>query len=218
MADRLVSLVKSGKNGPLGGVSSIKTLLIAACALCLAGCASTGTKSAPSLPDRIALKPSDDAYKVAMESLSAPEQGLLKKGLGFTVDTLLKAPIPIETMTWSRRRADTPLSVNLSDFVRFVNLKQGLKGGTRANLAMARVLAGLTFDSATFNPVFRIQVEVEPSSGAVMTATAVGSGPACRRPGDEAPGSPGLTRSEQIAFMKAFLKTLLRVNEQLQQL
>jgi hypothetical protein len=199
-------------------VSSFKSLLIAACALGLAGCAATDTKPAAAAPVRISLEPSDDAYKGAVEGLSAPEQKLLKKGLGFTVDTLLRAPIPIETMTWSRKRTDTPLRVNISDYVRFVNLKQGLKGGTRVNLATARVLAGLTFDSATFNPVFRVQVEVEPSSGAVMTATAVGSGPACRRPADEVPGSAALTRSEQVAIMKAFLKTLLRVNEQLQQI
>jgi hypothetical protein len=196
----------------------LKTLLIAACALCLAGCAATATKPEAPVPQRIALEPSDDAYTEAVEGLPAPDQKLLKKGLGFTVDTLLRAPIPIETMTWSRKRTDTPLRVNLSDYVRFVNLKQGLKGGTRVNLATARVLAGLTFEDATFNPVFRVQVEFEPSSGAVMTATAVGSGPACRRPGDEVPGSPGLTRSEQVAFMRAFLKTLLRVNEQLQQI
>jgi hypothetical protein len=199
-------------------VSSFKSLLIAACALCLAGCAATNTKPAAPAPDRIALEPSDDAYEGAVEGLSPPEQKLLKKGLGFTVDTLLRAPTPIETMTWSRKRTDTPLRVNISDFVRFVNLKQGLKGGTRVNLAMARVLAGLTFEDTTFNPVFRIQVEAEPATGAVMTATAIGSGPACNRPGDESPHSPGLTRSEQVAFMKAFLKTLLRVNEQLQQL
>ena len=193
-------------------------LIIAASALCLAGCAATGTKPAAPAPERIALEPSDDAYKAAMAGLTEPEQKLIKKGLGFTVDTLLKAPTPVESMTWSRKRADTPLRVNISDYVRFVNLKQGLAGGNRVNLATARVLAGLTFEDATFNPVFRIQVEVEPSSGSVMYATAVGSGPACQRPGDElAHASPGLTRSEEVAFMRSFLKTLLRINLQLQQ-
>ncbi len=193
-------------------------LIIAACALCLAGCAATGTKPGAAAPVRIVLEPSDDAYKAAVEGLPAPEQKLLKKGLGFTVDTLLKAPTPVEAMAWSRRRTDAPLRVNISDYVRYVNLKQGLAGGTRVNLATARVLAGLTFEDTTFNPVFRIQVEVEPSSGAVMTATAVGSGPACARPGDEVPkATAGLTRSEEVAFMRAFLRTLVRINVQLQQ-
>jgi hypothetical protein len=166
----------------------------------------------------IELVPSDDSFRSAVASLSPPEQKLLKKGLGFTVDTLLKAPTAVEPMAWSRRRPDSALHVNISDFVRYVNLQQGLAGGTRVNLATARVLAGFTMEDATFNPVFRIQVEVVPASGSVMTATAVGSGPACRRPGDEeSPPTPGLTRSEEVAIMKAFLKTLLRIKEQLLQ-
>jgi hypothetical protein len=210
--------VISGKSGPLGGVSKSLALLIAASALCLAGCASKSPQPAAAAPARIVLEPSDDAYRGALEALSAPEQKTLKKGLGFTVDTLLKAPTPVETMVWSRRRPDTPLAVNISDFVRYVDQQQGLRGGTRVNLATARVLAGLTYDDATFDPVFRIQVEVEPASGSVMTATALGAGPACARPADEFPmGSPKLTRSEEVAFMKAFLRTLLTINDQLQQ-
>jgi hypothetical protein len=192
-------------------------LIIAASALFLAGCSGVRTQASPPAQGRIELLPSDESYKSAVASLSAPEQKLLKKGLGFTVDTLLKAPTEVEPMAWSRKRPDSPLHVNISAFVRYVNLQQGLGGGTRVNLATARVLAGFTFEDATFNPVFRIQVEVEPASGSVMNATAVGSGPACRRPGDEEPGSPALARSEEAAFMKAFLKTLLRIQEQLLQ-
>jgi len=199
-------------------VSKLKTLLIALGALCLAGCASTSTKPAAPAPVRIVLEPSDDAYKNAVQALSPAEQKVLKKGLGFMVDTLLTAPTPVETMAWSRKRTDTPLSVRIADFVRFVDLQPSLGGGTRVNLATAKVLAGLTYDEATFDPVFRIVVEVEPSTSGVMTATALGAGPACKRPGDEFPlGSSALARSEEIAFMKAFLRTLIKINEQLQQ-
>jgi hypothetical protein len=161
--------------------------------------------------------PSDDAYKAAVLSLSPMEQKVLKKGLGFMVDTLITSPTPIETMTWSRKRPDTPLSVSIADFVRYVDLQPALGGGARVNLATAKVLAGLTYDETTFDPVFRIVVEVAPSTSGVTTATALGAGPACRRPGDEPPGSAALTRSEEIAFMKAFLRTLLKINQQLQQ-
>jgi hypothetical protein len=204
-------------------VPKLNALLIALGALGLAGCASTtpgppapAPASAP-VPGRIVLVPSDDAYKAAVQGLSPTEQKALKKGLGFMVDTLLTAPTPIETMAWSRKRPDTPLSVRIADFVRFVDLQPPLGGGTRVNLATARVLAGLTYDETTFDPVFRIVFEVEPSSSGVTTATALGAGPACRRPGDEfPPGSAALTRSEEIAFMKAFLRTLLKINAQLQ--
>jgi hypothetical protein len=210
----------------LGAVPKTNILLIALCALGLAGCTSTAPKPAASAqvpapapaPARIVLKPSDDAYKGAVASLSPAEQKTLKKGLGFTVDTLLTSPTPIESMPWSRRRPDTPLSVSIADFVRYVDLQPALGGGTRVNLATARVLAGLTHDDTSFDPVFRIVVEVEPSASAVMTATAVGAGPVCCGPVDKTPpGSEALARSEEIAFMKAFLKTLLKINAQLQQ-
>jgi hypothetical protein len=208
------------KKAALGGVSKLKALFIAAAALCLAGCASETSKTASvaAPPARIVLEPSDSAYASAMKSLTPAEQKTLKKGLGFTVDTLIAAPTPVETMTWSRKRADTPSLVNISEFVRYLDLQPALGGGTRVNLATARVLAGLTYDQKTFDPVFRIQVEVEPSSGSVMTATALGAGPPCIRPDDEFPAtSEKLVQSEQVAFMKAFLKTLLKINDQLQQ-
>jgi hypothetical protein len=164
------------------------------------------------------LRPSDRVYASALRSLTPAEQKTLKKGLGFTVDTLLSSPVPVQTMVWSHKRADMPSYVNLSDFVRFLNLQPALAGGTRINLATATVLAGLTYDQATFDPVFRIHVEVEPATGNMMTATALGAGPACARPKDEFPlASEKFTESEQIAFMKAFLKTLLEINDQLQQ-
>jgi hypothetical protein len=213
-----VSLVKSGKTGAFGGVSRLNAALALAASLVLGGCASQAPATNPQAPDRIDLEPSDASYKSAVESLTPAEQKALKKGLGFTVDTLLVAPTPVEVMTWSRRRPDTPLAVNISAFVRFLDQQPALGGGTRVNLATARVLAGLTYDQAVFDPVFRIQVEVEPSTGSVMTATAVGAGPKCSRPADESPpDSPKLVESEQIAFMKAFLKTLLKINQQLQQ-
>jgi hypothetical protein len=199
-------------------VPKLNALLIALGALGLAGCASTMPERAAPVLSRIVLVPSDDAYSAAVRGLSPTEQRALKKGLGFMVDTLLTAPTPIETMAWSRKRPDTPLSVRIADFVRFVDRQAPLGGDTRVNLATARVLAGLTYDERTFDPVFRIVVEVEPSTSGVITATGLGSGPACSRPGDEnPPGSAALTRSEEIAFMKAFLKTLLKINEELQQ-
>jgi hypothetical protein len=201
-------------------VSTAKAVILVLGALSLAGCASEAAKSrAPApAPVRIVLEPSDDAYKSAMQSLTPSEQKILKKGLGFTVDTLLAAPTPVETMTWSRKRPDTPLLVNISDFVRYLDLQPALGGGTRVNVVTARVLAGLTYDQATFDPVFRIQAEVEPSNSGVTTVTALGVGPACKRPADEFPlDSPKLTQSEEIAFMKAFLRTLLKINDQLQQ-
>jgi hypothetical protein len=121
-------------------------------------------------------------------------------------------------MTWSRKRPDTPLVVNISDFVRYLDLQPALGGGTRVNVVTARVLAGLTYEQATFDPVFRIQAEIEPANSSVTTVTALGVGPTCSRPGDEFPlASAKLTESEEIAFMKAFLRTLLKINDQLQQ-
>jgi len=200
------------------GVSPAASVLAVAAALLLAGCASDAPGAKPQAPARIILEPSDAVYKSAVASLSPAEQKAFKKGLGFTVDTLLSAPVPIAVMAWSRHRPDTPTAVNISDFVRFLDQQPELGGGARVNLASARVLTGLTFDQTAFDPVFRIQVEVEPSTGNVMTATAVGAGPKCSRPADELPpGSPKLAESEQIAFMKAFLKTLLKINQQLQQ-
>jgi hypothetical protein len=210
-----------GNSGALGKVPKLNALIIALAALGLAGCASTSPESASATapaPGRIVLVPSDDVFKAAVQDLSPTEQKVLKKGLGFTVDTLLTAPTPVETMAWSKKRPDTPVSVKIADYVRYVDLQPSLGGGTRVNLATARVLAGLTYDEATFNPVFRLVVEVEPSTSGVTTATGLGDGPACKRPGDESPpGSAALTRSEQIAFMKAFLKTLLKIKAQLLQ-
>jgi hypothetical protein len=212
--------VKTGKKGAVERVPNLRTILLALVALALAGCAAgpSGPAAAVMPPARILLEPSDRAYASALESLTPAEQKTLKKGLGFTVDTLLSSPIPVQTMTWSRKRADSPAYVNISDFVRFLDLQPALAGGTRINLATARVLAGLTYDQATFDPVFRLEVEVEPATGNVMTATAIGAGPACARPADEFPlSSPKLTESEQVAFLKAFLRTLLKINDQLQQ-
>ncbi len=203
-------------------MSKIKAVILALGALGLAGCATEVSKSpapAPApAPSRIVLEPSDDAYKGALQSLSPAEQKLFKKGLRFTVDTLLAAPTPVESMTWSRKRPDTPLVVNISDFVRYMDLQPALAGGTRVNVVTARVLAGLTYDQATFDPVFRIQAEIEPPNSSVTTVTALGVGPVCKRPADEFPlDSAKLTQSEEIAFMKAFLKTLLKINDQLEQ-
>jgi hypothetical protein len=199
-------------------VPKLKGLLIALGCVGLTGCATKTPESAAAAQGRIVLEPSDDAYKAAVLALSPVEQKVLKKGLGFVVDTLLTSQTPIATMTWSRKRPDTPLSVRIADFVRYVDLQPALGGGTRVNIATAKVLAGLTYDETTFDPVFRIVVEVAPSTSGVTTATALGAGPPCKRPGDESPpGSAALTRSEEIAFMKAFLKTLLKINVQLQQ-
>jgi hypothetical protein len=196
-------------------VSKFKAVILL-CALSLAGCASDAP--APTAQGRIVLEPTDDAYKDAMQALTPAEQKILKKGLGFTIDTLVAAPAPVEIMPWSRKRPDTPLRVSISDYVRFLNLQPALNGGTRVNLATVRVLAGLTYDQAAFDPVFRIQVEIEPATGSVTTLSALGVGPACARPADEFPlESAKLTRSEEIAFMKAFLKTLLKINDVLQQ-
>jgi hypothetical protein len=209
--------VKYRKNGALGGVSKLNALFVAVAATYLAGCASEMPKT-DAAPARIVIEPSEESYKGALQSLSPSEQKILKKGLGFTIDTLISKPIPVETMAWSHKRPDTPLAVNISDFVRFLNLQPALGGGARVNLATARVLAGLTFEDSTFDPVFRIQAEVEPSNANVINVSALGAGPACSRPADEfPPDSPKLTQSEQIAFMKAFLRTLLRINDQIQQ-
>jgi hypothetical protein len=212
--------VKTGKKGALGGVSKNKAAIVILVALGLAGCASVDSKSAASSapPTRIVLVPSDDAYRSAMQSLSAVEQKTLKKGLGFTVDTLLAAPTPIESMQWSRKRPDTPTVVDISEFVRFLDLQPAISGGARVNLATARVFAGINYETATLWPVFRIEVEVEPSNASVVSVSGFGSGPKISRSDGELPlASPQLTRSEDIAVMKAFLKTLLKINEQVQQ-
>lgn len=201
-------------------MSQIKSALLLLAALGLAGCASEVSKLAPpaAAPRRIVLEPSDDAYKGALQSLTAAEQKTLKKGLGFTIDTLLAAPTPVEPMAWSRKRTDTPTVVSISDFVRYLDLKPALGGGVRVNVLTARVLAGLTYEQATFDPVFRIQAEIAPSNSSVTTVTALGTGPVCNRADDEfPPASPKLTQSEEIAFMKALLRTLLKINDQLQQ-
>jgi hypothetical protein len=201
-------------------VSKTKAVILILAALGFAGCATevSSPKAATAAPKPIVLEPSDDAYRAAMQGLSPAEQKILKKGLGFTVDTLLGAPTPVVSMTWSRKRADTPCVVNIGDFVRYLDLQPSLGGGTRVNVMAAKVLAGLTYDQSTFGPVFRIQAEIEPSSSSVTTVTGLGAGPACSRPGDEFPAdSPKLIQSEEIAFMKAFLKTLLKINDQIQQ-
>jgi hypothetical protein len=204
-----------GKSGALGVVPKYKAVILL-CALGLAGCASEAP--VPATQARIVLEPTDDVYRSAVQTLSPAEQKALKAGLGFTIDTLVAAPAPVEIMAWSRKRPDTPLKVNISEYVRFLDLQPALKGGTRVNLATVRVLAGLTYDQATFDPVFRIQVEIEPATGSVTTLSALGTGPACARPVDEfPPDSAKLTQSEEIAFMKAFLKTLLKINDVLQQ-
>jgi hypothetical protein len=222
----MVSLVKTGKTSALWSVSKSKSVLVLLGALGLAGCASVAPKSAASgatraagaAPSRIVLEPSSDAYRSAVQSLTPAEQKILKKGMAFTVDNLIVAPTPIVSMAWSHRRADTPSTVNISDFVRFLDVQPALAGGARVNLVTARVLAGVTYDQATFDPVFRIQAEIEPANASVTTVSALGAGPICSRPADEfPPASAKLTRSEEIAFMKAFLKTLLKINAQLSQ-
>jgi hypothetical protein len=203
-------------------VKVAKTLssMIVLGALALAGCATDVSRSVPAAPaaSRIVLQPSDDAYQAAVRSLSPSERETFRKGLGFTVDTLVASPTTIESMPWSRRRPDTPAQVSISDFVRYIDQQPALKGPVRVNLAAAKVFAGVTYDESTFDPVFRIQVEVEPSSTAVVSVTGFGAGPTLSRQRDEFPlASPQLTQSAQIAFMKAFLKTLLKINDQVQQ-
>ena len=182
----------------------------------LAGCAGPGQDGGPR-PARIILHPSDDSFRSAVEELSPAEREVVKKGFGFTVDTLLKAPTQVETMAWSHARADSPADVDISAFVRFLDSQAALKGSVRVNLAAAKVYAGITHESDIFTPVFKIQAEVVPSNTGTVSITAVGGGPGCRRSQEHVLGSAEVTKSEQIAFMKAMLKTLLRVNTQLQQ-
>ena len=216
----MVSLVNFGKRGALGGVPRIPATLLVLAAHGLAGCASDTAGSRAGIPSasRIVLKPSDDAYRAALLSLTAPERETFKKGLGFTIDTLVASSTSIEKMAWSRGRPDTPSEVNISEFVRFLDQQPAIKGSARVNLATAKVFAGVVYSGETFDPVFRIQVEVEPSTTAVVSVTGFGAGPMVLRSGDESlPDSPQLTQSAQIAFMKAFLKTLLKINDQIQQ-
>lgn len=203
----------------MGKVTKIISTLLVLGALGMAGCASDVARSGgPAIGRRIVLKPSDDTYQAALQSLSPAEREAFKKGLGFTIDTLVSAPTSIERMAWSRGRADTPALVDISEYVRYLDQQPALKGPARVNVATAKVFAGVVFDEKTFDPVFRIQAEVEPASAAVVSVTGFGAGPTCRRDGDDAlPASPQLTQSAQIAFMKAFLKTLLKINDQLQQ-
>ncbi len=196
-------------------------LLSAALALAaggLAGCA-TQTSSAPAPhSSRIVLKPTDEAFRGAMLGLSAAEQATIRKGLGFTVDTLLHAPVAVDRMQWSRVRPDTPLEVNISDFVRYFDLQPAARGPGRVNIAAARVFAGVNYSQSTFGPVFSIQMEVESSNATVVNISGFGGGPLLDRPGDETPlASPRIEQSAEIAFMKAFLKALLKVNEQVLQ-
>lgn len=210
--------MKTEKNGAFEAVSKLTPVIPLLCALLLAGCASEEAKREAPVPTRIVLEPSDAAYKGAMQSLTPAEQKTLKKGMAFMIDTLIASPTPIVTMPWSHKRSDTPTAVNISDFVRFIDLQPALVGGARVNMATAKVLAGLTYDDATFDPVFRIQAEIEHSNASVTFISALGAGPACKRPADEfPPASAKLTQSEQIAFMKAFLRTLLKINDELQQ-
>jgi hypothetical protein len=213
------SLEKSKKNGALEKVTKIISTLLVIGALGLAGCASdVAVNGGTPAGSRIVLRPSDDSFRAALQSLSPTEREAFKKGLGFTIDTLVSAPTNIEKMAWSRGRADTPALVDICEYVRYLDQQPALKGPARVNVATAKVFAGVVYDEKTFDPVFRIQAEVEPASAAVVSVTGFGAGPMCSRDGDDAlPASPQLTHSAQVAFMKAFLKTLLKINDQLQQ-
>jgi hypothetical protein len=204
----------------LDDVVKLTAIILAVGALGLAGCATHVARSnaveAP--PPRIVLKPSDDAFAGAVKSLTASEQATLKKGLGFSVDTLIITPTTVDTMPWSRKRPDTPVRVNIADFVRFLDLQPPLAGSARVNIATARVYAGLNYGDATFDPVFRIQMEVESTNAGVINISGFGVGPYVSRDTDEfSNASPKLTQSAQIAFMKAFLKALLKINEVVEQ-
>ncbi len=204
-----------------------KSILLALGALGLAGCASdtasirpaaaVAPAAVPAVP-RIVLAPSDEAYQEALKGLSPQERALFKKGMGFTVDTLVVKPTPIEGMPWSRKRPDTPLQVSIPEFVRFIDRQPALRGPVRVNLSTARVLAGLTFNQEASQPVYRIQMEVVVSGGSYVSVTGFGAGPTCLRHGDgSAPTLPEIAKSAQVAFMKAFLKTLLKINDQVLQ-
>ena len=205
----------------MGKVPHCKSILAALGALCLAGCASapapTGSASA-AVPSRIVLAPSDDAYQEALKGLSKPEREIFKKGMGFTVDTLVAKPTPVESMPWSRKQPETPAQVNIAEFVRFIDRQPSLKGPVRVNLSTAKVLAGLTYNQEASDPVFRIQMEIVVPNASFVSVTGFGAGPACRRHDDGSPPTPPeIARSAQVAFMKAFLKTLLQINEQVLQ-
>jgi len=198
----------------------LTAIILAVGAFGLAGCATNAARTNPAEapPARIVLKPSDDAFAGAVKSLTAEEQATLKKGLGFTVDTLIVTPTTVDSMPWSRKRPDTPVRVSIADFVRFLDLQPPLAGSARVNIATARVSAGLNYGGATFDPVFRIQMEVESTNAGVINISGFGVGPYVSRETDElSNASPKLTQSAQIAFMKAFLKALLKINEAVQQ-
>jgi hypothetical protein len=194
----------------------LRAAVLIAASAALAGCAGPGPQ-AGARPARIVLRPTDESYRAAVQSLTPAEREVVKKGFGFTVDTLLNAPTPVETMAWSHVRADTPASVDISAFVRFLDAQAAVKGPVRVNLATAKVLAGITHESEFFTPVFKIQAEVVPSNTGIVSITSVGGGPECSRAQEGALDSAEISQSEQVAFMKALLKTLLRVNAQLEQ-
>jgi hypothetical protein len=198
-------------------VPPLKAILVALGSLGLAGCA-THTASTGPAPARIVLAPSDEAFQEAIKSLSPAERAVIKKGMGFTVDTLVVKPTPVETMPWSRRRPETPSDVNIADFVRFLDRQPALKGPVRVNLSTARVLSGLTFDQEASDPVFRIQMEIVIPSATFVSVTGFGAGPVCKRHDDGSqPTQAEISKSAQVAFMKAILKTLLKINDQVLQ-
>jgi hypothetical protein len=201
-------------------MSKMTVMILVVGALGLAGCATTAARSGSpaAAPTRIVLRPSDEAYRGAMSGLTQAEQAVIKKGLGFSVDTLIVTPTVVGAMPWSHKRPDIPVQVSISDFVRYLDLQPALAGSARVNIATARVYAGLSFSDTNFDPVFRIQMEVESTNAGVINVSGFGGGPVCNRPQDEYPlASEQLTQSAQIAFMKAFLKALLKVNEAVQQ-
>ena len=194
-----------------------KAILLAIGLLGLVGCASH-TASTGIAASRIVLAPSDDAYQDAIKSLSPSERAIFKKGMGFMVDTLVVKPTSVESMPWSRKRPEMPERVNIADFVRFLDRQAALKGPVRVNLSTAKVLAGLTYNQEASDPVFRIQIEVVIPAASFVSVTGFGAGPLCKRHDDGSPPTPAeLSRSAQVAFMKAILKTLLQINQQVLQ-
>jgi hypothetical protein len=201
------------------GFTMMKRLaaLVAACALGLAGCAGApGSDGLAAKPAHVSLSPSDEAYNQALKNLTKSEQRRLKAGLGFTLDTLLSKPVPIDLMAWSHRRQDGPRSVDIGGYVRFLDGQKLVGGNVRVNLATARVSTGVTHESKTFAPAFKIQIEVEPSNSAVMSVTASASGLPCNKAMEDLLDTKEFSGSEQVAFMTALLRTLLKVNARLE--